>query len=67
MAAALLLFLTGVLNMREALGGFGDPVIVFVASLLAIRAGLETSGAGTWASQFLICHAAPARRGCYCL
>jgi di/tricarboxylate transporter len=67
MAAALLLFLAGVLNMREALGGFGDPAIVFVASLLAIGAGLEASGAGTWASQFLICHVPPAPRGCYCL
>ncbi|HEX3410966.1 MAG TPA: SLC13 family permease [Stellaceae bacterium] len=56
-AAALALFLTGVLNMREALGGFGDPVIVFVASLLAIGAGLEASGVGTWAGQFLIRHA----------
>jgi hypothetical protein len=27
--------------MREAFGGFGDPVIVFFASLPAIRAGLE--------------------------
>lgn len=56
-AAALALFLTGILNTREALGGFGDPVIVFVASLLAIGAGLEASGVGTWAGQFLIRHA----------
>lgn len=56
-AAALALFLTGILNVREALGGFGDPVIVFVASLLAIGAGLEASGVGTWAGQFLIRHA----------
>ena len=56
-AAALALFLTGILNVQEALGGFGDPVIVFVASLLAIGAGLEASGVGTWAGQFLIRHA----------
>ena len=56
-AAALALFLTGILNVREALGGFGDPVIVFVASLLAIGAGLEASGVGTWAGQILIRHA----------
>jgi di/tricarboxylate transporter len=53
-SSALALYFTGVLNMREALGGFGDPVIVFVASLLAIGAGLEASGVGTWAGQVLI-------------
>ena len=53
-ASALALYFAGVLTVREALGGFGDPVIVFVASLLAIGAGLEATGVGTWAGQLLI-------------
>lgn len=55
------LYLTGVLTMREALGGFGDPLIVFIAALLGIGMGLETTGVGTWAGQWLIRHAGKSR------
>ncbi|TDG07143.1 SLC13 family permease [Paraburkholderia guartelaensis] len=53
----LALYLTGVLTMHEALGGFGDPLIVFIAALLGVGIGLETTGVGTWAGQWLIRHA----------
>ncbi|WP_353189777.1 SLC13 family permease [Pandoraea pnomenusa] len=51
------LYLSGVLTMHEALSGFGDPLIVFIAALLGIGIGLETTGVGTWAGQWLIRHA----------
>ncbi|PXW28414.1 TrkA-C domain-containing protein [Paraburkholderia caballeronis] len=57
----LALYLTGVLTMHEALGGFGDPLIVFIAALLGIGIGLETTGVGTWAGQWLIHHAGKSR------
>jgi di/tricarboxylate transporter len=53
---ALALYFTGVLTMQEALGGFGDPVVVLIAALLAIATGLETAGVGAWAGQLLIRH-----------
>lgn len=53
----LALYLTGVLTMHETLGGFGDPLIVFIAALLGIGVGLEATGVGTWAGQWLIRHA----------
>jgi len=56
------LYLTGVLTMREALTGFGDPLIVFIAALLGIGIGLETTGVGTWAGQWLIRHAGENRK-----
>lgn len=58
----LALYLTGVLTMREALSGFGDPLIVFIAALLGIGIGLETTGVGTWAGQWLIRHAGTSRK-----
>ncbi|EEA03355.1 Citrate transporter [Burkholderia sp. H160] len=56
------LYLTGVLTMREALGGFGDPLIVFIAALLGIGIGLEATGVGTWAGQWLIRHSGSSRK-----
>lgn len=58
----LALYLTGVLTMHEALSGFGDPLIVFIAALLGIGIGLETTGVGTWAGQWLIRHAGHNRK-----
>lgn len=58
----LALYLTGVLTMPEALSGFGDPLIVFIAALLGIGMGLETTGVGTWAGQWLIRHAGDNRK-----
>lgn len=54
--ASLALYFTGVLTMKETLGGFGDPVVVLIAALLAIAAGLEIAGVGAWAGQLLIRH-----------
>ncbi|HEY4299170.1 MAG TPA: SLC13 family permease, partial [Paraburkholderia sp.] len=56
------LHLTGVLTMHEALSGFGDPLIVFIAALLGIGIGLETTGVGTWAGQWLIRHSGTSRK-----
>jgi di/tricarboxylate transporter len=54
--ASLALYFTGVLTMNETLGGFGDPVVVLIAALLAIASGLEIAGVGAWAGQLLIRH-----------
>ena len=52
--AALALYFTGVLTMNEAVSGFGDPVVVLIAALLAIAVALETTGIGAWAGQLLL-------------
>jgi di/tricarboxylate transporter len=54
--ASLLLYFTGVLTMQETLAGLGDPVVILIAALLGIGAGLEMAGVGAWAGQLLIRH-----------
>ncbi|MEH2509343.1 di/tricarboxylate transporter [Nitrobacteraceae bacterium AZCC 1564] len=54
--ASLALYFTGILTVQETLAGFGDPVVILIAALLAIGAGLEIAGVGAWAGQTLIRH-----------
>lgn len=54
--ASLALYFTGILTVKETVGGFGDPVVVMIAALLAIALGLEVTGVSTWAGQLLIRH-----------
>jgi di/tricarboxylate transporter len=54
---ALSLYLTGVLTADQALAGFGDPVIVFIAALFVVSEGLDATGVTTWAGQQLVAKA----------
>ena len=40
--------------MPQALGGFGDPAVIFIASLFVVSSGLEVTGVTAWAGQLLI-------------
>ena len=57
MGVALALSATGVLTLDQALAGFGDPAVIFIASLFIVSAGLEVTGVTAWAGQLLIAHA----------
>lgn len=48
---ALSLYASGVLTAEQALAGFGDPVVIFVASLFVVSEGLDASGVTAWAGQ----------------
>lgn len=50
---ALSLWATGVLDLEQALAGFGDPTVVFIASLFVVSEGLDASGVTSWAGQQL--------------
>jgi di/tricarboxylate transporter len=54
MLTALSLWATGVLTLGQALGGFGDPAVIFIASLFVVSSGLEVTGVTAWAGQLLI-------------
>lgn len=54
MLTALALWATGVLTIGQALGGFGDPAVIFIASLFVVSSGLEVTGVTAWAGQLLI-------------
>ena len=61
MATALALWVTGVLDLGQALAGFGDPAVVFIASLFVVSAGLDATGVTAWTGQFLIAQAGESR------
>lgn len=51
---ALTLYATGVLDLEQTFAGFGDPVVLFVASLFVVSEGLDAGGITAWAGQKLI-------------
>ncbi|MGE2719311.1 SLC13 family permease [Mycolicibacterium celeriflavum] len=50
---ALTLYFTGLIDTRTLFSGFGDAVIVFIASLFVVSEGLEASGVTAWVSGTL--------------
>ena len=51
---SLVLFFTGIVTAQEVLAGLGDPVVIMIAGLFVVGAGLEVSGVTTWAGQQLV-------------
>ena len=47
------LFFSGILPLEQVFAGFGNPVVIFIASLFVVAAGLEASGIGAWVCQWL--------------
>src|SRR5262245_39953621 len=54
MGTALALWATGVLTLEEALAGFGDPAVLFIAALFVVSEGLDATGVTAWAGEPLI-------------
>jgi len=50
---ALSLWATGVLDLHQALAGFGDPTVIFIAALFVVSEGLDASGVTAWLGQQL--------------
>lgn len=50
------LFLTGTLTLQESLAGFGDPIVIYIATLFVVSAALDATGVTTWIGQFIIEH-----------
>jgi di/tricarboxylate transporter len=44
----------GILTPAQVLAGLGDPVVIMIAGLFVVGAGLEASGVTTWAGQQLV-------------
>ncbi len=51
---SLALFFTGVLTLPQALAGFGDPTVIFIASLFVVSESLDSTGVTAWAGQKVI-------------
>lgn len=59
--AALSLYATGVLTINQAVAGFGDPTVLFIASLFVVSEGLDAAGVTTWAGQQLMARVGASR------
>lgn len=54
---ALALWITGVLSLPEALAGFGDPTVLFIASLFVVSEALDATGITAWTGRFVLSRA----------
>jgi di/tricarboxylate transporter len=59
--AALALYGTGILTIEQALAGFGDPVVLFIAALFVVSEGLDASGVTARVGQELTARAGQSR------
>jgi di/tricarboxylate transporter len=50
----LALWATGVLTLPEALAGFGDPTVLFIASLFVVSESLDATGVTAWLAQRIV-------------
>lgn len=48
---ALTLTALGIIDLPTALAGFGDPAVIFIATLFVVAEGLEKSGITAWAGR----------------
>lgn len=60
-ATALTLWATGVLDLDQALAGFGDPAVLFIASLFIVSESLDATGVTAWAGQQLVARVGESR------
>ncbi|MFT3970456.1 MAG: SLC13 family permease [Micropruina sp.] len=51
LGVALSLWATGILTLNEALAGFGDPTVIFIAALFVVSEALNVTGVTFWAAQ----------------
>jgi di/tricarboxylate transporter len=59
--ASLALYLTGILTANQALAGYGDPAVIFIATLFVVSEGLDATGVTTWAGQMLLAQVGDSR------
>jgi len=54
MGVAVALYATGVISADAAFAGFGDPTVIFIASLFVVGEALDATGVTTWAGERLV-------------
>ena len=58
---ALSLWATDVLTLEQALAGFGDPSVLFIASLFVVSEALDAAGVTGWMGQELVTRSGDSR------
>jgi di/tricarboxylate transporter len=54
LGVSLALYASGLVSLNQAISGFGDPAVMFIATLFVVSAALERTGVTAWAGQALI-------------
>jgi di/tricarboxylate transporter len=54
MLALLALFLSGIIDLDQALAGFGDPTVIMIAGLFIVGDGLSRTGVTAWLGQRML-------------
>ncbi|MFT3861476.1 SLC13 family permease [Micropruina sp.] len=62
LGVALALWATGILTLNQALAGFGDPTVLFIASLFVVSEALDATGVTAWAAQQVLARGGTGRR-----
>ncbi len=52
--AGMALYAGGVLTADQALAGYGDQVVIFIAALFVVSEGIDAAGVTTWVGQALL-------------
>lgn len=47
------LFFTGAVTFEQAIAGFGDPIVIYLAGLFVVSEALDATGVTAWAGQLL--------------
>ena len=50
----LALWTTGLLSVDQVLAGFGDPVVIFIATLFVVSEGIDGAGVTTWLGRLIV-------------
>src|SRR5699024_7945636 len=58
---ALALWATGVLSLEQAFAGFGDPTVLFIASLFVVSDALDATGVTAWIGNQVVRRAGSSR------
>jgi di/tricarboxylate transporter len=58
---ALSLWATGLLTSAAVLAGFGDPVVIFIATLFVVSEAIDATGVTTWVGQQIVARAGTRR------
>lgn len=61
LGVALALWASGVLTLNEAFSGFGDPTVLFIASLFVVSEALDATGVTAWLGHQVITRAGRGR------
>jgi di/tricarboxylate transporter len=54
LSVSLSLWATGILSLEQALAGFGDPTVLFIAATFVVAESLDATGVTAWVGQQLL-------------